>query len=251
ETLPSLSFRPSYALLGEPTGGNLYYGRDGWIGIELNFSSDESERLNRSMEELNSFLIRSSSRYYSDCYDNKDVIVNKPVYSQLNGCKAQIRIIHRLRHKNESIRLLNQYREIARYICKPYRTKVCSVGVSRLAIDTALGSLTVRGVSFPWRTDPYNSFFEESYLALRTAQCRSSGGVWDNSRIGSCTSGDILTNRFNIPTVGYGPGNEQFDNADTDEVEQNLRDVFFGNAVIAHRLLVPPKNFTESDSSQG
>jgi len=120
-----------------------------------------------------------------------------------------------------------------------------------LAIDTALGSLTVRGVSFPWRTDPFNSFFEESYLALRTAQCRSSGGVWDNSRIGSCTSGDILTNRFNIPTVGYGPGNEQFDNADTDEVEQNLRDVFFGNAVIAHRLLVPPKNFTESDSSQG
>jgi hypothetical protein len=62
------------------------------------------------------------------------------------------------------------------------------------------------------------------------------------------TAGNVLTEMYGIPTIGYGPGSEMASQGPDDYVTiDNLKEAFYGTAVIAHRITgVPSVNKTET-----
>jgi len=71
------------------------------------------------------------------------------------------------------------------------------------------GSKTVvRHITNAWSSDPYNTFVNRSRQALSMTKGEVRTGKWKLGRLGMGTAGSLLVNQFKIPTIGYGPGNE-------------------------------------------
>lgn len=247
ETLPSIGLKPSFALLGEPTDLGLYYGHDGWMCIEHILASEDKARLEACARELCLFLSKGASSSSEDLLE--EVSVSDPLYSSDKlGTRCVIGIMQRLRDKSEPVFLLRRYRETARLICKQFGVRLISSAIKRRSITEENGfTLRARQVSVPWMTDPLNSFFEEARLALRAADCKIKGGIWQLKSLGMGTAGSVLVNEYSIPTIGYGPGNMSCSSEEYVKIK-DLNEAFFGTAVIAHRLLgIPSSEKNESN----
>jgi acetylornithine deacetylase/succinyl-diaminopimelate desuccinylase-like protein len=248
--LPSLGLKPSFAILGEPTDLGLYYGHEGWVSIELRISGQSFDDVENASLELYAFLNKSSANALSDSENAEEILITKPQITESSDQKrAVIKITHRLRNKNEILHLLCRFRETARLVCKPYKMLTASTSICRRVLYSKDGAThVVRQFSLPWATDPLNSYFEEARLALRTADCVVRGGTWHLGRLGMGTAGNVLTEMYGIPTIGYGPGSEMASQGPDDYVTiDNLKEAFYGTAVIAHRITgVPSVNKTET-----
>lgn len=249
DTLPSLGLKPSFAILGEPTDLGLYYGHEGWVSIEIKISGQSVDDVEHAASELYTFLNKSSANALSDSENIEEILITKPeIEESADQKRALIKITHRLRNKNEILHLLCRFRETARLVCKPYKALSTSTGICRRVLHSKKGaSHVVRQFSLPWATDPLNSNFEEARLALRTADCVVRGGTWHLGRLGMGTAGNVLTEMYGIPTIGYGPGSEMASQGSDDYVTiENIKDAFYGTAVIAHRITgVPSVNKME------
>ena len=93
--------------------------------------------------------------------------------------------------------------------------------------------------SSPWSIDPYHPLMERARQALAAAGCEVHTGKWHQARM--VTTGSILTGEFKVPTIGYGPGNENTPNAPRERVslKQIVRGVY-GVAVIVHSVIGIP-----------
>jgi acetylornithine deacetylase/succinyl-diaminopimelate desuccinylase-like protein len=242
ETLPSLGLTPSFAILGEPTDLGLYYGHDGWVAVEISLSDCDEQIVKYASGELLSFINKSNLNATLENQLVEEIVVNGPTYFKQEGfTKAQFRVVHRIRNKTEPAHVLHRYGETARHICRPLGVHSISTQVSRSFITDGLGeNVRIRQVVYPWTTDPLHPIFEESRLALRAADCTVRGGSWKLPKLGMGTAGNVLT-KNNIPVIGYGPGSEILANDPQEYVElNNLKEAFFGTAVIAHRMLGVP-----------
>ena len=210
DTLPSIGLKPSFAILGEPTDLGLYYGHDGWIEIELKVAGEVPEDVNRAAAELYSFLNKSSANALSENDNKEEISITLPEINQIGKQTiALLRIMHRIRNKNEILHHLCRFRETARFVCKQFTSVSTQTGIGRKTIHGKDSSTQlVRQFSLPWITDPLNSYFEEARLALRAADCVVRGGTWHLGRLGMGTAGNVLTELYGIPTIGYGPGSE-------------------------------------------
>lgn len=238
DTLPALGLQPSFAVLGEPTDMGLYYGHDGWVSIEVKLASTEIDALEAATTALLSFLSKGTFPATDTGSSVQETNIHAPEYVTAAGTGyALIRMDQRLRTPQETIVLLRRMKAVANLVCKPLNIRSVSAGIARTTtktFDEAL--LPIRLISRPWMTDPLNPIFEEARLALRTAQCTVRGGTWTLSRLGMGTAGSALETA-GIPTIGYGPGNEMTAHEPDEFVElDNVREVFFGTTVIAHRI---------------
>jgi hypothetical protein len=70
----------------------------------------------------------------------------------------------------------------------------------------------------------------------------------ENDCIYGYGAGNVLTEMYGIPTIGYGPGSELVAQGSDDYVTMyNLKEAFYGTVVIAHRITgVPSVNKVES-----
>ena len=249
DTLPSLGLKPSFAILSEPTNLGLYYGHEGWVTIQLRISGQSLDEVKQAALELYTFLNKSSANALSDSDNVEEISISKPeVIESADQKQAVIRVTQRLRNKNEILNFLCRLRETTRLICRPYNTVSTSAGICRRMLHSKEGgSHVVRQFSLPWATDPLNSYFEEARLALRTADCDVRGGSGHNGSLGVGTAGSVLTEMYGIPTIGYGPGSELESLVSEDYVKiENLKEAFYGTAVIAHRITgIPSVNKTE------
>jgi len=64
---------------------------------------------------------------------------------------------------------------------------------------------------------------------------------WRLGRLGMGTAGGVLVTEFDIPTIGYGPGDEEVAHQTNECVDiTRLADAVYGTAAIAHGLVGVP-----------
>ena len=237
KTLPELNLKPSYAILGEPTGLGLYYGHDGWIEMDI------------QVEGNNPFLVDDAANAIFDEYSNRrdnetsSVTLRRPQFRNDGGRRqATIQMNRRLRPSENVSAIVTQTKHEAAMAAQATGTVAVAVAVRQEKQKLYTGQSTmVRHVVNAWTTDPFHVLMERARQALSAAGCSVRPGKWSLDRIGMGTAGSVLTNEFHVPTIGYGPGTELMAHAVDESVSiDNLSEAVYGTAAIAHGLIGIP-----------
>ena len=82
---------------------------------------------------------------------------------------------------------------------------------------------------------------ERSRYALDAAGCQFRAGKWHLNRAGMATAGGVLTKDYDIPTIGYGPGNEEVIHGPNEYAEvEKIVEAVYGTSSIVHSLIGIP-----------
>lgn len=98
--------------------------------------------------------------------------------------------------------------------------------------------MQVQRVTHAWATDPFDPLIDRSRQVLAAAGSPSRPGKWRLGRLGMGTAGATLLNEYNIPTIGYGPGDETQAHRPDEWVDgKHVVQSVYGTAAIAHGLI--------------
>jgi len=249
ETLPELGLHAEWAILGEPTNLGLYYGHEGWATLSIYLQGkDPFQVMDASRLVYQDFGQRGAAGRANNGKEN--FCVAEP-HSSANGGEslAEIRLTRRLLY-GES---LSDVVSMTRYCAGESAGAAGLVGVdvelTQERQHLATGKIrTVPRVSHPWMTDPFSPIVERATHALSAAGSRARPGQFILDRLGMGTAGGTLVTELGVPTIGYGPGDEQAAHARDEYVEtRNLAEAIYGNAAIAHSLVGVPVYGWSSD----
>jgi acetylornithine deacetylase/succinyl-diaminopimelate desuccinylase-like protein len=239
-TLPELAIKPTYAVLGEPTNLGLYYGHDGWIEVNIDIKSTDLPGVDDAAENIFTQLTALATEEGETL---QNFLAQAPVFETDQGTRqARIRLNRRLADHEQIDSVVNQVKRQATQAVNQSETVTVEVAVSCQQQQSYTGLTTVaRKVTHAWTTDPFCTLMERSRQALEAAGCNVHPGKWELGRIGMATAGGVLTHDYDIPTIGYGPGNEAFIHAPNEYVEVNkIAEATYGTASIAHSLIGIP-----------
>jgi len=242
DTLPELEISPTYAILGEPTDLGLYYGHDGWLELETEIAgSDKSEVTGVARAVFDEYR----SRACSDCksQSREEMATLEPVCKDQSTCYvATIVVERRLKDPNEVDAIVGRMNHEAGTVSELAKYQSVKVAVRQETETMYTGTqATVRRIVPPWETDPFSPLVERSREALAAAGCRVSPGKWRLAKLGMATAGGLLTREYDIPTLGYGPGNESVIHAPNEYVETDkVCEAVYGTAAIAHSMIGIP-----------
>lgn len=237
-TLPEMELNPDFIILGEPTDLGIYYGHDGWAEIKIEIVGANPFQVrdigNATFSEIEALYATPSKRIIS---------LQRPQYIESDGFLAGTICLNRRLGTGESLE--HALRELK------YDAQLTAHTTGSISITTALaeedqcmytGRKThVKKSVQPWAIDPYSPLIERSRQALQAGACRVRCGKWELQKLCMGTAGAFLVNESNIPTIGYGPGNEfQAHSADEWVELENLYEATYGTAVIAHGLIGVP-----------
>jgi acetylornithine deacetylase/succinyl-diaminopimelate desuccinylase-like protein len=249
-TLPDIGLRPSFAILGEPTGLGLYYGHDGWAELEIRVSSANPFQVRDAADAIVAdFASDPAARRPSGGIEG--LRVGRPLFDESDGLRrAVIRLGRRLNPAEDVDEVLEQ-------VCRAASQAVGGTGV--VAVDVAVrqesrqlytGCATVvRRIVHAWATDPFHPFLTRARQSLAAAGCDARPGRWRLGRLGMGTAGGVLTGEFGVPAIGYGPGDEAVVHAAGESVEvAKLAEAIYGTAAMVHGLVgVPVFGWTSDD----
>ncbi|MFW5915513.1 MAG: hypothetical protein ACOCTQ_03450, partial [Planctomycetota bacterium] len=102
-------------------------------------------------------------------------------------------------------------------------------------------TITVQNVTEAWETNPFNKLVERARQTLHAAGIDARPGKWNLKKLRMGTAGSVLVNQHEIPTVGFGPGNEAEAHSANECVEaKNIHHAVYGLASISHGLVGVP-----------
>jgi len=239
-TLPELGLRPRFAVLGEPTGLDLYYGHDGWMELDIQVEGPNPFHVDDITRHIAGDLRQSVNADQASGAEYELA----PVARQDAGgvCQAGLRLARRLHHHGEEAQVLQQVTHCAQQVAQQAAAVGVSVQVRRETQRLYNGKTTVaRRLVSAWSTDPFDPLIERARQALAAAGCEGRPGKWQLGRLGMGTAGSVLVNEFQVPTIGYGPGLEAQAHAAGEYVEvDKLHAAIYGTAAIAHGLVGIP-----------
>ncbi len=240
KTFPELELTPNYAVLGEPTGLNLYYGHDGWMELDVCIEGANPFHVDDTATTiLRDFHSREKS--LSEMHDREILSVHGSTFENRQGVhRATIQVSRRLSEHEESESVAG---EIQRVLAAQESGDVAvAVAVRQERQSLYSGKATlVRRVTHAWSTDPFSPIMTRSRHALAAAGCYCTPGKWRLNRLGMGTAGSVLVNEFGIPVVGYGPGTEAMAHAVGECVSvPNVHECAYGTASIVHSLIGVP-----------
>ena len=237
ETLPSLQLKPDWCVLGEPTGLGLYYGHDGWVELDV------------IMESENPFFVTDAAKHVFDRFAGNDVYadkkdetvmrISKPVIEHVGGReRAHIRMNRKLDYKDNAASVIQAVKSDVQQLAQPQTDVAVSVSVCEEPQSLYNGrQAVVKRIVNAWNSDPFSPVMERSRQSLIAAGCSAVPGRWKLGRPDMGTAGSVLVNDFNIPTIGYGPGEEEFVETSDEHVKwANVEESIYGTAVMAHAL---------------
>lgn len=243
-TLPKLELKPSYALLGEPTGLDLYYGHDGWAEFEIVVEGDDAAHVENAAWEI----FKDFDAFHR-CAERPEAPeaarTEPPVFHQDRGNRrATIALNRRMATSEEASNVVAQMKHHA-------ARAVQVAGAEEVQVQVAVkeecqrlytGRTTVvRRVTHAWSTDPFDALVDKARGALAGAGLAARPGKWRLGRLGMGTAGGVLVNEHGIPTLGYGPGNENLIHAPNEYVEvDKIVEAVYGTAAIVHSLAGVP-----------
>jgi len=238
KTLPELGLEPTYAILGEPTGLGLYYGHDGWIEVDIRVEGANPFQVD---DAANAIFDDISAHHASG--SATDLSLGGPRFETCTGLrKATITVDRRLGASENAGQLLGQIRHEAELAARGAGTVAVDVAVRQEAQTLYTGhAKVVRRVTSAWSTDPFHPLMERSRQALAAAGCEVRPGRWELGRLGMGTAGGMLTKGFKVPTIGYGPGEEDMAHAADESVDtEKIVEAVYGTAAIVHSLIGIP-----------
>ena len=241
-TLPALGLKPDYAVLGEPTRLGLYYGHDGWLEANIR------------IESANAFLVADAARaIYRDLSGVSapaghyagadDLVATRPSFEGATDARcATIRVARRLRVGEDAASAVAALQHDTALLVQPTAALAVNVAVIEDEQRLYTGRTTlVRHLTNAWTTDPFDPLVERSRQALTAAGCVCRPGRWSLGRLGMGTAGSLLLGEFDIPTVGYGPGDEDLAHRADEWVDLDaVSAAVYGTAAIAHSLIGVP-----------
>jgi acetylornithine deacetylase/succinyl-diaminopimelate desuccinylase-like protein len=238
KTLPNMGLKPDYAILGEPTGLGLYYGHDGWVEVDIH------------IESYNPALLKDAERtIVRDCEvlagssGGRQIERLEPVpVGAESSSQRDLRLMHRVAEGVNVGTAVEQIEHEVQLAAHPNPSVNVAVRVHEEPQRLQNGRMrTVRRISNAWSTDPFSRLIERARQSLAAAGCDVRPGKWTLGRLGMGTAGGVLVNDFGIPTIGYGPGNEEKAHAVDESVRcSDLAQTVYGTASMVHALIGVP-----------
>jgi acetylornithine deacetylase/succinyl-diaminopimelate desuccinylase-like protein len=234
ETLPSLSLKPDFAVMGEPTNLGVYYGHDGWMEVNIKLESANAFEIEDAVEVVSEEMLSE----YPGQIDWK-YIFNKTYFNTLEKEKQAI-LQYRSRLYTDSspesiVSRIEKRAESAARLIGPVAVNAYMKEENQ-EFYTGRNSIA-QYQSKAWTTDPFHPMVQRSCQALEAAGMAFSRSKWKLEKPGMGTSGGVILNEFSIPVIGYGPGREEDAHIVNECLSlENLTEAVYGTAVIAHSL---------------
>ncbi|MBN1902037.1 M20/M25/M40 family metallo-hydrolase [Candidatus Sumerlaeota bacterium] len=242
DTLPSLNIKPRYAILGETTNLDLYYGHDGWVMLNILVESDQPFHV----EDATNGIYRDIEENYAHIGngDNGEYYhITPPEFEETPGTRrGRILLSRKLGQEENCADLIHSLNKNAHLIAENYGAVAVQVDVKKECQTLYTGKTAiVENVVNAWMTDPYHPLIERSRQTLAAAGIAAKPMKWQLNRLEMGTAGNVLLNEFQIPTMGFGPGNLAMAHAANEYVEtENIPRAAYGAAAIAHGLIGYP-----------
>lgn len=241
-TLPELGMRPRFVVLGEPTALTIGSGHDGWVGIDIDIISP----VDGVARSAGKYVFQVLSAHCEESGRNEIpaiMTVKQPrVGLSDHGYLETIRLYRRL-FPGEVARdvlgwlertFLEKTREIhavfleARVHQEEQRLYTGHTKRIRLSVP-------------PWSTDLMHPLVDRARESMLAAGCRWIPKAWKLGNVGMGTAGGVVSREFGIPTIGYGPGEEQEAQACNESVSLSaVVDAVYGTATLLHGLTSAP-----------
>lgn len=241
-TLPELELKPDYAILGEPTGLGLYYGHDGWLEVEVRVEGANPFHVEDAARSIYSDF-NGRSRQSDTVQGKPQLEVQRPLFEDDGGLRrARIRLNRRLRLEEQVPEILGQVKHTAALLARSAGAVAVAVVVPEETQQLYTGRTTVvRRVVHAWSIDPFDRLMERARQSLGAADCAVRAGKWELGRVGTGTAGSVLVQQYQVPTIGYGPGDESVIHAPGEYVEADkITEAIYGTAAIVHSLIGVP-----------
>lgn len=241
KTLAARELKPTWAVLGEPTNLGLYYGHDGWFEVEIVVRGENPFHVDDAANAIHGDLLASGrNRLGSDCVNET---VHRPVFENEKNVRfATIRVERRLSAAEEVDEVLKSIEHEAALVTETAGEVAVEVMVRQAPQTCYTGQTTlVRHITHAWAIDPFDPLLTRARQALSAAGCETRPGKFQLGRLGMGTAGGTLVTEFKIPTLCYGPGDENEAHAANESVAlDNIVATCYGTAAIAHGLVGVP-----------
>ncbi len=240
KTLPEMNIKVDYAILGEPTGLGLFYGHDGWVEFRIGMDSPNPNYLQDAAKVVFQNLLNASELKGLPGYLEL-MNVEKPKFATESG-NVLISFNRRLFPDDDTDKLAERIRDYSLQNISPEHNLKFDIKVREEVQRLQSGqTVQVRFLSNAWETNPFSPLMDRAREALALAGCKNQPGKWKLPHLGMGTAGSILTKRFNIPTVGYGPGLEEAAHSENEYVETDkITEAILGTSSIVHSLVGVP-----------
>ena len=184
-TLPELGMKPTYAILGEPTDLNLYYGHDGWIDLDINvegrnpFQVDDAARA--IYEDLD-----SRAAFGAHGEPDQSVTVFEPRFEGAWGTRrATIRTTRRVLQADAVDEVMQNVKHEASLVARNAGSVAVSVLVPEDTKQLYNGTTaTAHRLTAGWAIDPFHPLMNRARQILTAAACKVQPGKWQMSRLG-------------------------------------------------------------------
>lgn len=240
-TLPDRELKPAWAVLGEPTGLGLYYGHDGWFELEITVKGANPFHVDDAANAIHADLLSARRQRAGGGLETHQV--HRPVFeTDRDGRSATIRLERRLSPTEEVGEVVRHIEHEAALVTETSGEVAVEVLVRQEPQRLCTGQTTmVRHVTHAWAIDPFHPLLTRARQSLAAAGCEARPGKWQLGRLGMGTAGGTLVTEFDIPTIGYGPGEEKFAHAANESVAvESILAAAYGTAAIAHGLVGVP-----------
>jgi len=253
KTLPELKMTPTFAVLGEPTGLDVYHGHEGWLELEMRVEGTDPFEVEDTATRLVFNTFGPPGAGPSTANGSDDMVLYKPQLERAEGrTRATIPLDRRWRDGEDVEEIVGHLKGKACAVLDRAPSDDLAIDVRVREEDRKLynGRTTpVRHLVWPWATDPFHPLIARTRDALAAAGCDAQVAKWRLDRIGMGTAGGLMVNDFGIPTIGYGPGREGMAHAPNEYVEiDKLVQAVYGTAAIAHALVgIPVYGWTSQE----
>ncbi len=239
-TLPSLGMKPSFAILGEPTGLGLYYGHDGWMEMDVTVQGANPFLVDDAAKAILADLGAAGS---DDGGESQGLRLRKPHFEMVGGFRrATIPVVKRLGFGEDAGSVVSQFKHHAVLAAQTSGAVAVDVAVHKEAKRLYNGQTSVvQHVTHAWSIDPFHPLMSRVCQSLAASGCEVRPGKWQLGRLGMGTAGSVLVREFNVPTIGYGPGLEDQAHAAGEFVETaKVAEAVYGTAAMVHGLIGIP-----------
>jgi len=247
ETLPSIAMRPDWAILGEPTRLGLYYGHEGWVELEVRVESANPFDADDAAAAIANVLDGTANAPDA----SRNMLLRETRFEESRGLRRAVIGIDRRLYLGETIAsVVGDMTAVAQTAAKSVGSVAVGVAVRRDQAMLYTGRKTeVQCITHAWAIDPFHRLMERSRHALTAAGLEARPGKWRLGRLGMGTAGGVLVGDFDVPTIGYGPGDEAVAHRPNEFVETRMiEEAVYGTAAVAHSLIgVPVYGWTSDE----